>query len=138
MITHHPHTAPSQPDRRGRPGADGGPRRVRRLRRHLHPRSPPETPKNRAGHRRLAGRVPTRHRRSDVVVILDVIVATALYILFAPVNRMVWMIAAGFRIAYAAVYLVAIAQLVIAVNLLGSPAQALLAVNAYDTIWNVD
>ena len=45
--------------------------------------------------------------------------------------------AAGFRIAYAAVYLVAIAQLVIAVDLLGDPAQALLAVNAYDTIWHV-
>ena len=72
-----------------------------------------------------------------VVVILDVIVATALYILFAPVNRMVAIMAAGFRIAYAAVYLVAIAQLVIAVDLLGNPAQALLAVNAYDTIWHV-
>ena len=72
-----------------------------------------------------------------VVVILDVIVATALYILFAPVNRMVSIMAAGFRITYAAVYLVAIAQLVIAVDLLGNPAQALLAVNAYDTIWHV-
>ena len=72
-----------------------------------------------------------------VVVILDVIVAAALYILFAPVNRMVAIMAAGFRIAYAAVYLVAIAQLVIAVDLLGNPAQALLAVNAYDTIWHV-
>ena len=67
-----------------------------------------------------------------IVVILDVIVATALYILFAPVDRMVAIMAAGFRIAYAAVYLVAIAQLVIAVDLLGNPAQALLAVNAYD------
>ena len=38
-----------------------------------------------------------------VVVILDVIVAAALYILFAPVNRMVAIMAAGFRIAYAAV-----------------------------------
>ena len=56
-----------------------------------------------------------------VVVILDVIVAAALYILFAPVNRMVAIMAAGFRIAYAAVYLVAIAQLVIAVDLLGNP-----------------
>ena len=72
-----------------------------------------------------------------VVVILDVVVAAALYILFAPVNRMVSIMAAGFRIAYAAVYLVAIAQLVIAVDLLGNPAQALLAVNAYDTIWHV-
>ncbi|HEY5784404.1 MAG TPA: DUF4386 domain-containing protein [Microlunatus sp.] len=72
-----------------------------------------------------------------VVVILDVIVAAALYVVFAPVNRMVAIMAAGFRIAYAAVYLVAIAQLFIAVDLLGNPAQALLAVNAYDTIWHV-
>ena len=72
-----------------------------------------------------------------VVVILDVIVAAALFIVFAPVNRMVSIMAAGFRIAYAAVYLVAIAQLVIAVHLLGDPDQALLAVNAYDTIWQV-
>src|SRR4051794_15053726 len=72
-----------------------------------------------------------------VVVILDVIVAAALYILFAPVNRMAAIMAAGFRITYAAVYLVAIAQLVIAVNLLGNPEQALLAVNTYDTIWRV-
>jgi len=71
-----------------------------------------------------------------VVVILDVIVAAALFILFAPVNRMVSIMAAGFRIAYAAVYLVAIAQLVIAVDLLGNPEQALLAVNAYDTVWH--
>ena len=72
-----------------------------------------------------------------IVVILDVIVATALYILFAPVNRMVAIMAAGFRITYAAVYLVAIAQLVIAVDLLSTPEQALLAVNTYDTIWHV-
>ena len=38
-----------------------------------------------------------------IVVILDVIVATALYILFAAVDRMVAIMAAGFRIAYAAV-----------------------------------
>ena len=45
--------------------------------------------------------------------------------------------AAWFRVAYAAVYLVAIIQLVIALGLLDDPAQALRAVNAYDTIWHV-
>ena len=72
-----------------------------------------------------------------IVVILDVIVAVALYIVFAPVNRMVSIMAAGFRISYAAVYLVAISQLLIAADLLGDPEQTLLAVNGYDTIWQV-
>ena len=72
-----------------------------------------------------------------VVVILDVIVAAALFTLFAPVNRMVSIMAAGFRITYAAVYLVAIAQLVIAVTVVGNPEQALLAAHAYDTIWHI-
>ena len=72
-----------------------------------------------------------------VVVILDVIVAAALFTVFAPVNRMVSAMAAGFRVAYAGVYLVAIAQLVIALQLLADPAQALRAINAYTTIWQV-
>jgi len=45
--------------------------------------------------------------------------------------------AAGFRIPYAAVYLVAIAQLVLAVRLLGEPDQALRPIDAYTTIWDV-
>jgi Domain of unknown function (DUF4386) len=72
-----------------------------------------------------------------VVVILDVIVAAALFTVFAPVNGMVSAMAAGFRIAYAAVYLVAITQLVTALQLLADPGQALRAVNAYTTIWQV-
>lgn len=72
-----------------------------------------------------------------VVVILDVIVAAALFTVFEPVNRMVSIMAAAFRIAYAAVYLVAISQLIIAVDLLGNPEQALLAINAYTTIWDI-
>ncbi|GAA3636682.1 DUF4386 domain-containing protein [Microlunatus ginsengisoli] len=72
-----------------------------------------------------------------VVVILDVIVAAALFTVFAPVNRMVSAMAAGFRVAYAAVYLVAISQLVIALQLLADPDQALRAIDAYTTIWHV-
>jgi hypothetical protein len=45
--------------------------------------------------------------------------------------------AAWFRAAYAAVYLVAISQLVVALGLLGNPDQALRAVDAYDTVWHV-
>ena len=72
-----------------------------------------------------------------LVVILDVIVAAALLILFEPVNRRLSTMAAWFRAVYAAVYLVAISQLVVALGLLGDPDQALRAVDAYDTIWHV-
>ena len=63
--------------------------------------------------------------------------AAALFTLFAPVNRMISVMAACFRIAYAGVYLVAITQLVIALQLLADPAQALRAIDDYDTIWEV-
>jgi hypothetical protein len=72
-----------------------------------------------------------------LVVILDVVVAAALLTVFEPVNRSISTMAAWFRAAYAAVYLVAISQLVVALGLLGDPAQALRAVDAYDTIWHV-
>ena len=72
-----------------------------------------------------------------LVVVLDIVVAGALFTLFAPVNRSVSLMAAGFRVAYAAVYLVAIIQLVVALGLLNEPAQALRAIDTYDTIWHV-
>jgi hypothetical protein len=72
-----------------------------------------------------------------LVAVLDVVVAGALFTLFASVNRSVSLMAAGFRVAYAAVYLVAIIQLVVALGLLGDPAQALRAIDAYNTIWHV-
>jgi hypothetical protein len=72
-----------------------------------------------------------------LVVILDVIVAAALLTVFEPVSRTLSVMAALFRAVYAAVYLVAISQLVVALGLLGDPDQALRAVNAYDTIWHV-
>jgi hypothetical protein len=72
-----------------------------------------------------------------LVVILDIVVAAALLTVFAPVNRSVSTMAAWFRAAYAAVYLVAISQLVVALGLLGNPDQALRAVDAYDTVWHV-
>jgi hypothetical protein len=72
-----------------------------------------------------------------VIAVLDVIVAGALLRLFEPVNRSVSMTAAWFRVAYVAVYLVAVIQLVIALGLLGDPNQALRAIDAYETIWLV-
>jgi hypothetical protein len=62
-------------------------------------------------------------------------VAAALLRLFEPVNRSLSITAAWFRVAYAAVYLVAIIQLVVALGLLGDPDQALRAIDAYGTIW---
>ena len=72
-----------------------------------------------------------------LVAVLDIVAAGALFTLFAPVNRSVSLMAAGFRVAYAAVYLVAIIQLVIALGLLGDPDLALRAIDAYGTIWHV-
>jgi hypothetical protein len=72
-----------------------------------------------------------------LVVILDVVVAAALFTVFEPVNRSVSIMAASFRLAYAAVYLAAISQLVVALGLLGNPDQALAAVHTYDTVWHV-
>jgi len=72
-----------------------------------------------------------------VVVILDVVVAAALLTLFTPVDRGLAMMAAWFRVAYAAVYLVAILQLVLALDLLGEPEQAMRAIDAYNRIWLV-
>jgi hypothetical protein len=72
-----------------------------------------------------------------LVVILDIVIAVALLTLFEPVNRSLSIMAAAFRLTYAAVYLVGIIQLVVALKLLGDPAQAMRAIDAYDTIWNV-
>lgn len=72
-----------------------------------------------------------------VIAVLDVIVAGALLRLFEPVNRSVSITAAWFRVAYVAVYLVAVIQLVIALGLLSESNQASRAIDAYQTIWLV-
>ena len=72
-----------------------------------------------------------------LVVILDIVVAAAPLSLFMPVSPSLSIMAAWFRLAYAAVYLAAISQLVVALGVLGDPDQALRAVNAYDTVWHV-
>jgi hypothetical protein len=68
---------------------------------------------------------------------LDIVVTIALLALFTPVNRSVATMAAAFRLAFAAVFLVAISQLVSVLAVLGDADQALRAVDAFDTIWLV-
>ena len=71
-----------------------------------------------------------------LVAVLDVIVAAALLELFAPVNRTVSTLAAWFRTAYAAVFLVAISQLVGALPLSGDASQVAERIRAFDDIWH--
>ena len=52
-------------------------------------------------------------------------------------NRVVAVTAAWFRIAYAAVFLVAIAQLASVPSLLGDPELALNAIESYNIVWRV-
>lgn len=81
-----------------------------------------------------------------VVAILDVVVALALYVVLRPVNRSLSMLAAWFRLAYAAVFVASIANLLLAVQLLKDAAyttlgtaqrnaQAMLALDAFKNGW---
>jgi len=72
-----------------------------------------------------------------LVIVLDVIAASALYTVFAPVNQSLSRMAAWFRLAYSVVFLVAILQLPIAVSLLAEPVAALRAIEAFYTIWYI-
>jgi hypothetical protein len=80
-----------------------------------------------------------------LVVVLDVVIAWALMRVFDPVSRSLSRLAAWFRLAYSAVFMVAISQLAgIPALLAVDPGaftseqvaqQALLKVDAYDDIW---
>lgn len=74
-----------------------------------------------------------------VVAGLDIVVAWALYTVFEPVSSRLSMLAAWFRVAYAAIFAVAIAQLAGVLRLLpqakGLAAQVLSGVHAYEDIW---
>lgn len=72
-----------------------------------------------------------------LVAVLDVVVAGALFTLFEHVHRGLAAMAAWFRAIYAAVLLVAAAQLVIALDPLNDPGQVLRAVGAFTTIWEL-
>jgi hypothetical protein len=71
-----------------------------------------------------------------IAAILDVIIAAALNRLFAAVNETVSTTAAWFRTAYAAVFLVAITQLMVAATSLGDPDAAMRSIDAFTTIWD--
>ncbi len=68
-----------------------------------------------------------------LVVALDVVVAWALYRVFKPVSAGLSRLAAALRIAYAAVFMVAISQLF---GALGHPTQALQHINTFTNIWD--
>lgn len=82
-----------------------------------------------------------------LVVVLDVVVAWALLRVFSPVSRDISRLAAWFRLAYSAMFMVAISQLVGIPDLLNSEgystaftaeqlqAQALLKVDSFNDIW---
>jgi Domain of unknown function (DUF4386) len=84
-----------------------------------------------------------------LVVALDVVVAWALYRVFSPVNASLSMLAAAFRLVYAGVFMVAIAQLLGVIRLLSNDgyravfgadlvnAQAMLEITAFNDIWYV-
>lgn len=59
-----------------------------------------------------------------VIAVLDVVIAWALYRVFRPVSVAVSMLAAAFRLVYTAVLLVAVGQLLRAVDVLGSDSSA--------------
>ena len=69
-----------------------------------------------------------------LVAILDVVVAWALYRVFKPVNAALSKLAAWLRIAYAAVFMVAISQLI---GALGPHTQALAHIHSFTNIWDV-
>jgi hypothetical protein len=84
-----------------------------------------------------------------VVVILDIVVAWALLTFFAPIDKGIATLAAWLRLAYAAVFAVAISQLVGALHLLSNAqylttftvdqrhTEALLKIHTYQDIWHV-
>ena len=85
---------------------------------------------------------------SALVAVLDVVVAWALRVLFAPVSEIVSSLAAATRVAYSAVLVVATAHLVVASQLLTGPegragfttpelqAQGLLQIDAFNAVWD--
>jgi hypothetical protein len=83
-----------------------------------------------------------------LIVVLDVVIAWALYRVFRPVSPAVSMLAAVFRFAYAAVLLVAVGQLLRAVDVLtagstpaasadGVAGHALLELNAFQDLYDL-
>ncbi|MGE5375138.1 MAG: DUF4386 domain-containing protein [Bacteroidota bacterium] len=72
------------------------------------------------------------------VAILDVVVAWALYILFAPVNKTLSAIAAWMRVIYALIFMFAISKLFLALQAITADAtQAMSYLKAFQSIWDM-
>jgi|SRR3989338_102961 len=74
-----------------------------------------------------------------IVIILDVIVAWALYIFLKPVHRSLSLLTAWFRIVYATIFGVSLFNLVTVLGLLHSSdyAQIMISLNAFNDGWNI-
>lgn len=70
-----------------------------------------------------------------VVIVLDIVVAVALYRVFSPVSKSLSLLAATFRLVYAGVFMVALGHLLNALHLLGSPPELLRELDAYSDLW---
>ena len=73
-----------------------------------------------------------------LVAALDVVVAWALYRVFAPVSEAISKLAAGLRIAYAGIFVIAISRLVGILGALGTNRQlsVLGRINSFTNIWD--
>jgi len=75
-----------------------------------------------------------------IVAVLDVVVAAALYVVLRPVNRPLSALAALLRIVYAALFALAILNLVSVASMAGGaesdPAATMTSVNAFQTGWD--
>jgi len=83
-----------------------------------------------------------------IVAVLDVVAAWALYVFLRPAGRSIALLAAWFRVAYAAVFAAALGNLFVAVRLLSDAgslgtlgtgrldAQAMMSVNAFNDEWH--
>ena len=84
-----------------------------------------------------------------IVIILDVVVAWALYVLLKPVNKSLSLLTAWFRLVYATIFGIALLNLVIVLHLLSGadylrvfetdqlPAQVMLFLNVFSYGWQI-
>lgn len=72
-----------------------------------------------------------------LAAVLDIAVAAALLRILESVNRMLAITAAWFRVAYAAVFVVAITELALVPGLLAEPQFSMNSIDAYYAIWRI-
>lgn len=72
-----------------------------------------------------------------LAALLDIVVAAALLRILEPADRMLAVTAACFRIAYTAVFVVAIGQLASVPGLLADPQLAMNAIDGYYSTWRI-